>query len=170
MPKKKITLEEAFAIFEQHGLQVEVKAIQVDEPTAQLSDFLESNAPVVNTAEPVGKRFLKVTLYAAHTIGTGGQFVTGINGDRHVVDNGVETYGPGVVTVPLELAQHLLHQDGLARQADDRMLSPHMRSFVVIPKITAYGVVNCGIQVSDNNSFDMSSLLGKLGDDSAHRL
>jgi hypothetical protein len=164
MPKRKITLEEAFAVFEQHGLQVEVKAVQIDQPQESLYDFLEVESvqqqPVIQSTSA---KSVKITLYATHTIGSGGEIVLDTSGNKAVINNCVESYGPGVVTVPARLAQHLLHADMLARHSDENLTSSKMRSFVVVPRVTPYGVVNCSIQVSEDRAFDMSSFLGALG-------
>ncbi len=170
MPRRKITLEEAFAVFEQHGLQVEVKAVQQDQPEVPLSSFLEPvevSAPVPQT---VSKKLIKITLFAQHTVGSGGQTVRNSKGDSDVVNNGVETYGPGICTVPIYLAQHLLYQDALARAADDRMLEKTMRNYIIVPKVTSQGVVNCGILAAVDSSFDMSSVLGRLGEGNIYKV
>lgn len=164
MPKRKITLDEAFAVFEQHGLQVEVKAVRDDEPTEQLASFLETGDEPQPIAEQLSKKTIKVTLFASHSVGNGGEIIVGKDGTKQVVNNGIATYGPGVVTVPAYLAQHLLHQDMLAKRADERMLERKVRQYIVTPRATAYGVVNVARHVSNDSSFDMSGFLGKLGD------
>ena len=165
MPKRKITLEEAFAVFEQHGLQVEVKGVEKDTPEVELSAFLESTGEQpIQLPQPVGKRLVKITLYAAHTIASAGESFVDKNGKEHLINMGVESYGPGVVTVPVELAQQLLHQDGLARQGDERMLDRKLRSFAIIPRVTQYGIVNSGVQVSEQGGFDLSGFLGRLSE------
>lgn len=165
MPKRKITLDEAFAVFEAHGLQVEVKSVKEDEPVEELSSFLEqSEVKEVEIAEQVSSKLIKITLFASHTIGHSGEFVKDEDGVKHIVNNGIETYGPGVVTVPSHLAQHLLHADMLARRADERMLERNVRQYVVVPRRTANGVVNCARHISNDSNFDMSGLLAKLGD------
>jgi hypothetical protein len=169
MPRKKITLEEAFAVFEQHGLQVEVKAVQQDQPVAQLSDFLEDvSIPQVQLPIQVSKKLIKITLYARHSIANGGQLVKQPDGTTHVINNGVESYGPGVIIVPADIAQQLLHQDGLARQADEHLLDRKLRSYVIVPRETQYGTINCGYRVSEDSSFDMSGFLGQLGNNNIY--
>lgn len=164
MPKRKITLEEAFAAFEQHGLQVEVRAVKEDIPTEQLSAFLEINEEAQPIVEELSTKHIKVTLFAAHTVGNGGSIQVMPDGSKQVVNNGIQTFGPGIVTVPANLATHLLHQDMLARRADDRMLESRVRQYVVVPRRTMHGTVNCAKHVSNDSSFDMSGFLGKLGD------
>lgn len=156
MPKKKITLEEAFAVFEREGLKVEVKAIQPTIPQPRLEDFLETAEEVQPTAIVLNKSLIRVTLYASHTVGNGGEIIVGADGNKHVVNNGVVSYGPGVVSVPTYLAQHLLHQDMLARRADHRTFSGETRSFAVSPQRTAYGVVNVARVVSLEPGFDIA--------------
>lgn len=164
MPKRKITLDEAFAVFEQHGLQVEVKAVREDEPIEQLSAFLETGEPSQPIAEQLSHKTIRVTLFAAHSVGNGGEMIVHKDGTKEVVNNGIATYGPGVVAVPAYLAQHLLHQDMLAKRADERMLERKVRQYVVTPKATMYGVINVARHVSNDSSFDMSGFLGRLGD------
>lgn len=170
MPKRKITLEEAFAVFEREGLQVEVKAVQLDQEEVPLSDFLEEGqaAPVPLT-EPVNSKMVKITLYAAHSIASGGRIHLDKNGNKVTTNNIVETYGPGVITVPISLAQHLLAQDGLARNADERTFDRKFRSFIIIPRTNSQGIsVNAAVQVSDQSNFDISALLGNLGNNGTY--
>lgn len=161
MPKKKITLEEAFAVFEQHGLEVEVKAIAPERKVESLSAFLESDESVAIPLVQEGPKSIKITLFAAHTVGSGGEIVIQA-GEKVIINNGIETYGPGVVTVPSHLAQHLLHQDLLARRADERMLENRVRSYIVRPMRTSQGVVNVARCVSVDNGFDLSGFLGGI--------
>jgi hypothetical protein len=162
MPKRKITLDEAFAVFEQHGLQVEVKAvIPAETYKEQLADFLvQDEIAIEPTVEH--KHLVRVTLHAQHTVGSGGQ-MEGTGKNQHVVNNGIQSYGPGICHVPVNLAQHLLHQDGLARQADERLLDRKFRSFVIVQRRTMQGIQNVGINVSEEASFDLSSCLANLG-------
>lgn len=169
MPRRKITLEEAFAVFEEHGLKVKVEAVERETKPSPLSDFLE----VVEPAAPplpqqVSGRKVRITLHTQHTIACGGRMIYDDPHDKagHVEGSSVETYGPGVVAVPAELAQQLLHQDGLARSADERMLDNKLRTYVVVP----HGSAHRAIQVSDDSSFDMSGFLGKLGEHSMYKL
>jgi hypothetical protein len=164
MPKRKITLDEAFAVFEQHGLQVEVKAICDDVENEPLTAFLEQGDEVQPTTEELSTKHIKITLFSSHTIGSGGEIKLMPDGTKQAVNNGIQTYGPGVVTVPAHLATHLLHQDMLARRADDRMLESRVRQYVVTAKRTIHGNVNVARHVSNDSSFDMSGFLGKLSD------
>lgn len=162
MPKRKITLAEAYGAFEEQGLQVEIRAID-KQPVETLADFIEQPvtpvvaAPVV-TANKRAK-MVRVVLHATHTIGSGGENL-GTPQRPQIVNNGVLSYGPGVVDVPEHLAQHLLHQDQLARAADDRTFDRNVRSYVVMLD----GTRNVGRYVSRDNNFDLSGLLGSLGD------
>jgi hypothetical protein len=164
MPKRKITLQEAFDVIEQHGLQVQVSAVNT-QPAATLADFIETpvthvvpDDKVVVTANKKAK-VVKVVLHAQHTVGSGGINV-GTTQHPQVVNNGVLTYGPGVVEVPEYLSHHLLHQDQLARQADDRTFDRNTRSYVVMLD----GTRNVARYVSRDNNFDLSGLLGSMGD------
>lgn len=162
MPRKKITIEEAFAVFEREGLKVRIEAIQPEIPQSRLQDFLETEEPLKPRAEVVSKKFIKVTLFAAHTIGNGGETVVNADGTKHVINNGIESYGPGIVTVPTHLAQHLLHQDMLARRADNRTFGREMLSFAVYPQRTNYGVVNTARLVSLDSGFDIAAFVTNL--------
>ena len=161
MPRKKITLEDAFAIFEEHGLKVEVKGIQQDAPVSPLADFLEqASSPPVQLPQRISGKRVKITLYARHSIACAGHMVKDGNGQTHIEGNHVETYGPGIIVVPVEFAVQLLHQDGLARQGDEHMLDRKLRTYIVVP----HGSSHRAIKVSEDASFDMSGFLGRLGD------
>jgi hypothetical protein len=169
MPKRKITLAEAFDVLEQHGLQVQVSHVNT-EPVATLADFTELQpTPVIAERHVVTAnkkaKMVKVVLHAQHTIGSGGTDI-GDGKQHHVVDSGVLTYGPGVVEVPEHLSHHLLHQDQLARQADDRTFDRNTRSYVVMLD----GTRNVGRYVSRDNNFDLSGLLGSLGDNAVRHI
>lgn len=162
MPRKKITIEEAYAVFEREGLKVKVESMIPETPKARLQDFLEDSEEVIPIAEPVGKKFIKVTLYASHSIGNGGETIVKPDGTKEVINNGIETFGPGIVTVPAHLATHLLHQDMLARQADERTYDRKLRSFAVFPQRTSYGVVSSARLVSTDSSFDIAAYVASL--------
>lgn len=164
MPRRKITLEEAFSVFEEHGLKVKVEAVQQDTPASPLADFLEETVPTVPLPQQLSAKRVKITLYAQHSIACGGRLVKGTDGESHIEGNTLETYGPGIVTVPATLAAQLLHQDGLARDADEHMLDRKLRTYVVVP----HGSSHRAIKVSEDSSFDMSGFLGRLGDHQMH--
>lgn len=169
MPKKKITLEEAFAVFEQHGLEVEVKAIAAERKVESLSAFLEHSTELEVPLVEENKKTVRITLFASHSIGIAGEMIVK-DGEKMIVGNSIETYGPGVITVPSHLAQHLLHQDLLARRADDRMLENRVRTYVVRPMRTAHGTINVAQHVSNDNGFDLSGFLGKMGSGGIYNL
>src|SRR5260221_5737566 len=107
MAKKKITLEEAFAVFEQHGLKVEVTAaVDTTDPSApQLADFLDTKQQMDYTQYPpvpkvISTKKTQITLHAKHSVGSGGYMVKGDDGQMHAEQQGVESYGPGICTVP----------------------------------------------------------------------
>ena len=161
MPKRKITLAEAFATFEQHGLQVEVKSASVEpeSDTLTLADFTHTPVPIPKVAERKSKTTMTITLHAAHSIGAGGVMVDAGTPNQRIENAGVETYGPGICTVPTTLVAHLLHQDALAKQADDRLLDRQMRSYLVVPRSVNGQRVNVGIEASQDGNFDMVSSL-----------
>jgi hypothetical protein len=166
MPKRKITLAEAFDVIEQHGLQVQVSAVE-SRPTETLADFVETPVtPVVdNPVVSVNRKAktTRVTLYATHSIGSGGTLTPsgqGVIGETNV------TYGPGVCDVPEGLAQHLLYQDQLARAADDRTFDRNTRSYLVMMA----GTKNVARYVSNDNAFDLSGTLGSLHENLMRRI
>lgn len=81
---------------------------------------------------------VKVTLFARHSIGSGG--VTVVSNDQQQIEcAGVQTYGPGVCTVPVEHAAHLMHADMVARQADEDMLSREQKYRFVTEQVDSSG-------------------------------
>jgi hypothetical protein len=166
MPKRKITLAEAFDVIEQHGLQVQVSAVE-SRPTETLADFVEQpvtlvmDNPVYNTNKKA--KTARVMLYATHSIGSGGSLTP--NGQGVIGETNV-TYGPGMCDVPEHLAQHLLHQDQLARAADDRTFDRNTRSYLVMMA----GTQNVARYVSNDNAFDLSGTLGTLHESLMRRI
>lgn len=165
MPRKKISIEEAFAALQAAGINVQVKPAQ-PEPEQLEPDIELFEEPPLATRQAIhygrqrkiGSSNVKITLYAAHTIGSSG-YTVGVGADKHVESNGVLTYGPGVVTVPNDIAAHLLHQDGLARQADAKLLDPTFRSFLIVERRTPQGhTANIGVPVSSLD--DMFAIQG----------
>lgn len=155
MPKKKITLDEAYAVFEQHGLQVEVKGLTpTNAVTLQPSDLVEQ--PIAPHKPAFGGKTnnpttIKITLYCKHSIARGGFLVVN-EGEKSVEGNSIETYGPGVISVPIELAAQLQHQDAVARQAEANMLSSTFKSKVIVQRGKQY----VPLLVSDEPDFRMS--------------
>lgn len=144
MPRRKITIEEAFATLESAGINVQVKKPDVDEPV-----ILDTIKPSYGNTygipqETLGGKLVKVKLYAKHTVGSSGQ-----------------SYGPGVVTVSSSIAQHLLHQDGLAVEADAKLLDRQQHSYLVVQRQSAGQVVNVGLEVD-------SQVLDNIGNLPSH--
>lgn len=166
MPRRKITLEDAYAVFEQHGVPESAirKVVAEQQNTAQaepLSAFLEDSTAEENpVAKQVSYRKVKITLRAAHTISKGG-YLKEVNGEQVIEGNSVETYGPGVITVDSRLAEQLLHQDMLAIRADERMLDRTFRSYVLVP--SAQGA-NSAICVSEDSNFDIAGFVNRMAD------
>jgi len=155
-----ITLEDAFSVFQRHGLQVKVEGVREQPSVVLLADFLEESATsTVETPKKISEKKVRITLYAQHTIASAGNIVEDNKNEKHVKGNSIESYGPGVVTVPNELAAQLLHQDGVARQADANMLDGKLHTRIIIPRSGRYSLV----EVSQESGFDISSLLGNLG-------
>lgn len=164
MPRRKIKLEDisiqdAFAALEMQGISVQVKEIIepiVDNPPIQVTK------PRIDimTPQKVGNATAKVSLYAKHSIGNGG-VTMGEKGNQHVENNTYAVYGPGVCYVPTALAGHLLHQDAIARQADERMLDRTPKCYIIAQKISNDGQrANVGIAVSEG----MFGNIGNLPD------
>ena len=180
MRKRKINLsdvtsQDAFAVLEREGLDVRVVGLlDRKDPPIPLDSIIETAPqPVKHVKQEVGpptKRLVRVTLYAAHSVGCGGVLVDEGKKTQRVENVGVETYGPGVCTVPAHLAQHLLHADALARKADDRTFDRKFRSYVVGNVQNGSQSVDVGFLVDDgdNPGFDMSSYLGSIGNNMAN--
>jgi hypothetical protein len=96
---------------------------------------------------------IRVDLCASHTVSSGGQMVVAKDGSTHLSGSGIQTYGPGPVYVSPELAQHLSHQDMLAREQDRRMLDPHPRYHVVGFCRSQTGETAVGVDVTNNLDF-----------------
>jgi hypothetical protein len=161
MPRKKIsltdiTLEDAFSVFERHGLKVKVEAVESEQPNPSLADFLEKPPETPDLPQQVSGKKVKITLHARHTIASSGTII-----NKKVIGGTLETYGPGIVTVPVELASSLLHQDGLARKADESIRDNRVHTRVIVPSDNGQ---NRLIEVSQDSNFDLSGLLSALGD------
>ena len=175
MPRKKInlsdiSLDQAFQKIESEGLEIEVKSVKKDvQPVkSNIEDFID--VPQVSTPKPIGKKFIEVDLYAAHSIGSAGSLI-GDPKQANVIGNTFQTYGPGrKVRVPAEIADDILHQDLLARRADERLFSPHRRTYVVERRRSNAGVVNIGVDVTPEYGDDLSSALANMGDHRLHIL
>jgi len=165
MPRKKITLEEAYGVFEEHGLQVKVEAIAIPD-NSELPQKTKASSTtyglIKDSPTKVGNSTVKIMLYARHSVGSGG-IMTVADGDKHIENAGVQSYGPGVSYVPATLANHLLHQDGLAKQADKRMLDREQHFYIAVPKIGPGGQrSNAGIQVNEDMLNNMGNLPGHM--------
>jgi len=149
MPKRKISIEDAFAALEAAGIQVQVKKV-AEQPQPQQRKLDYTQYPPVPVVAQVFDSHVKITLYAKHMVGSGGCLTTTADGSQQVQEAGVASYGPGVVTVPVELAQHLLHQDSLARQADAAMLDNTAKRYVVAERYSNDGILaRVGIPVTE---------------------
>lgn len=151
MPKRKISIEDAFKVFEEAGIPLQVK--QAD--TVQvLPDRIPVDADVrtvkrADVSQLTKGKLVKITLFAKHSVGSGGVAVVH-DGEKMVEHAGVQTYGPGVCIVTADLASHLLSADGAARAADARMLEREQRSYLIVQKMSADGSrANAGMQVPD---------------------
>jgi hypothetical protein len=155
MPRKKITLEEAYAVFEQHGLQVkQIVPMQTDAVAVQPADLVDIPPYGYKEKPKAAKVFndvVKISLRCRHSISQGG-FLVANDKSMGIQGNSVETYGPGIVYVSSELAQHLLHKDAMAVQTENDMLSPQFKSRVIVQR----GRQFVPMLVSDDPSFRMS--------------
>jgi len=162
MPRRKISIEEAFDVLQQAGINVQVKP--------SVEEHIQPTPPEVKrerkgqifqspVQHPLSKT-TKLTLWAKHSIGSGGSTV--VNADGKSIENaGVQTYGPGVCYVPNEYVGHLMHQDQAAKAADDRMLDRTQRSYLVVRRANSQGhFVDVGVQVNNDLFSDMGSLSG----------
>lgn len=147
MPRRKISIEDAFNVLQQAGVNVQVKP-QVEQVTVPVKAIKEPLFPI-----KVSAKLIKVKLYSKHSIGSGGSMVTSVDG-KQIANAGVETYGPGVCNVPREIVGQILAQDRLAQDADEKMLDKTQRSYLVLRKYNSEGHhANVGVAVS-NELFD----------------
>lgn len=145
MPRRKITVEEALRALEEAGIPLQLKVV-VQPTVLQEQKQVEPSSFTQQNATAVGKN-VKIILFAKHSVGSGGT-VTVMNGEKQMEDAGVQTYGPGVCTVPSVLASHLLHADQAARQADAKMLDREQHSYLVVQRQNPSGhLINVGVAV-----------------------
>ena len=168
MAKKKISIgevERAFQVLQQAGIEVQIRSVEeppIQEPVKRKGQIFPTPSQVVQTSP----QFVKVNLWAKHSIGSGGFTVAGADG-KHVEQAGVQSYGPGVCTVPVEYVGYLVKQDQLAKQADDNMLDKTQRSYMVVRKVSPDGyAVNASVAVSN----DMFGDFGALPDNYTYKL
>lgn len=164
MPRRKISIEEAFKVLEDAGIPLQVKqpvdtgVSQPVEPVPSAKVKRDFSAPYGTTQHHINPKLIKVVLYAKHSVGSGGFLTVGPEG-KQIESAGVQSYGPGVCTVPTELAAHLLHADTAARQADERMLDTEQRSYLIVQRVSSDGQrANVGVQV-DNSVLDPSEMV-----------
>lgn len=121
MPKKKITIADALAALESEGVRVTIEKVETPQVVTQ--------APVKKPKEVNHSKTVRLKLNSWHSI------------------NGV-TYGPGLsCEVPREHASHLERQDQLARQADQDLLNPDPRFYLVTRSVSTQGSAFLGVQV-----------------------
>jgi hypothetical protein len=167
MPRRKISIEDAFAALDEAGIHVQVKSVQ---PELSNSSRDQPNEQGVRPSDIVGLRperkrvttvtptTVKIALYAKHSIGSGGVEVMTPQG-KVIQNNGVQYYGPGIVTVSKELAEALLYQDALARQTDENTFSTERKSFLIVNKRDADGNrANVGIRIDNGEMDDLLSI------------
>lgn len=131
MPRKKrLTLEESYQ-FTAEAYVPQVSPADLFEPGYIRPAARDREPPPPKPSRKGEPKLYRVELQAAHTVGSGGQVKKGPDGQASLQGDGVQTYGPGVVYVPSELAQHLSHQDMLAVRQDQRTFDPHPRYHVI---------------------------------------
>lgn len=164
MPKRRISIEEAFATLEQAGIPIQLKLVAVENHVVEQVPELpvqsgRRKGQIFDTSPKPTKSatHTRVTLFAKHSIGSGGRLVIDADGTRRAEHTGVESYGPGICMVPVEHATHLLHADALARQADQRFLDTVMHSYIVVPRQVNGQRANIGIEV-DGGMLGWSSI------------
>src|SRR5437870_803439 len=111
MPKRKMSIEDAFKVLEEAGISLQVRQQEAVLPERiPVNEAVHVTKVVTASPKPVLGKLVKITLFAKHSIGSGG--VTTVHDDEKMVEHaGVQTYGPGVCTVSAELASHLLSAD-----------------------------------------------------------
>lgn len=149
MPRKKISIEQAFQVLEDAGIQVQVKSVK-EEPVlvrVQHPDIFKNKQNSEAIVQKVSDITVKIKLFAKHSIGSGG-FLTNSPDGKQIEHAGVQTYGPGVCVVPIALVDQLLYADAQARIADERMLEKEQRSYLITQRINNDGQrANVGVQV-----------------------
>lgn len=152
MPRRKISIEEAFKVLEEAGIPLQVKQGDTVLPERIPVDTNTQHAPIAKQADVsrlTKGKLVKVTLFAKHSVGSGG-VATVHDGEKMVEHAGVQTYGPGVCVVSAELASHLLSADAAARAADARMLEREQRSYLIVQRVSNDGSrANVGLSVPD---------------------
>lgn len=122
MPKKTISIDEAFAALRSQGVNVKVIPPEDVETDEELAPFPAVKAEPEKVQETKVKGFKKVFLCSKHNISC--------TGDG---DNAAQTvqYGPGECLVPVEYLAGILHQEQLARQCDARVFDPKPRDVII---------------------------------------
>lgn len=169
MPRKKISIEQAFQVLEEAGIQVQVQSVKETAAPVKVQhpDIFKNKQADNPVLQKIGSNSVKLKLFAKHSIGSGGFLVAGPDG-KQIENAGVQTYGPGVCTVPAYLVEQLLHADAAARAADERMLEKEQRSYLITQRISSDGQrVNVGVQVP-NETLDGG--LGNLPADFMHMI
>jgi hypothetical protein len=167
MPKRKISIEDAFAALEQAGIHVQVKQVDPVQQSVQQQPVQSAHSNMDYTQYPpvlkqqqlqrVGKGAVRIPLYSSHSVSCGGYIAAAADGSKQVQEAGVVTYGPGYCTVPADLVEHLLYQDRLAKLADERMLEKTARKYIVGEVCSMDGsVANIGCLVDDAVFDDVS--------------
>ena len=163
MPRRKISIEEAFSVLQKAGINVQVKQAEPDIQQPERVTEKAKKEPIfpVNVT-PAGPKTMKITLWAKHSVGSGG-FIKGTGEEKRIEHAGVQTYGPGVCVVPAELAASLIYRDQQAKKADERMLDKTQRSYMVVKKYSSDGHgVDVGVEVSGDIFDDISSMPSNL--------
>src|SRR5262245_8373188 len=161
MARKSISIAEAFKVLEAAGVKLERKKAEaaygdgrhetlpilkpklpkvrqraVRSDRGQRRDWSDYPSPGPYAAKERIGRPRVITLYAKHSIASGDP-------------QQLLTFGPGKCTVPASLADALLHQDMLARDADARLLETTPRHYLIVKKANASGHTQAvGLQVT----------------------
>jgi len=126
-------MKQAAPIRKQGG---ETSKKQGAQPTKDWSDYPPGPLVEEARAKAKEKRPRTITLYAKHSIASG-------------EPQQLLTFGPGKCTVPAPLADALLHQDMLAREADARLLETTPRHYLIVRRSNASGHSQAvGLQVT----------------------
>lgn len=131
MPPRKISIADALSALKAHGLATSV-TVQ-SEATPHPMDI-----PAVTKVSKAAKGYVKVTLFAKHTLSSSGQAEPGA---KTVTGSGFVSYGPGVIDVPEAIAAQLLKQDQEARLGDERFRSTQQLSYLIVQRRNHNGYV-----------------------------
>lgn len=157
MARSKISISDALKVLDDNNLRAVPKEMAREQGKSATSPV---KVPIGKTRK-VGDSAMTITLAYHHTIQSGGFLVD--ERTEKVAKVASFSYGPGTVTVPLWLVEHLLHQDQLLKAADDDFYRTTPRSHIITTRRGPDGnEVSVGVLV-DEEDFDSYMSTGRGG-------